>query len=72
VIEIIKGSAGFLLDQGYPLFFSEFGFDLRDDGIVLDHFINCFLLLAAELDFDWNIWTLGRSYYLKEGVTGFE
>ena len=59
VVGIIMISAGFLLEQGYPLFFSEFGMDLRGNDGFLNQYMNCFFALAAELDFDWNIWTLG-------------
>ncbi|KAJ6313481.1 hypothetical protein OIU77_014889 [Salix suchowensis] len=30
----------------------------------------CFLGVAAELDFDWALWTLVGSYYLRQGVVG--
>ncbi|XP_030956814.1 glycosyl hydrolase 5 family protein-like [Quercus lobata] len=72
VVGIIMRSAGFLLEQGYPLFFSEFGMDLRGNDGLLNQFMNCFFALAADLDFDWNLWTLGGSYYIKQGITEFE
>ncbi|KAK4549311.1 hypothetical protein RGQ29_032755 [Quercus rubra] len=58
--------------QGYPLFFSEFGMDLRGNDGLLNQYMNCFFALAADLDFDWNLWTLGGSYYIKQGITEFE
>ena len=72
VVDIFMRSAGFLLEQGWPLFFSEFGMDLRGTNEQLNRYMNCFFALAAELGFDWNIWTLGGSYYIKQGVTEFE
>ncbi|XP_027151665.1 glycosyl hydrolase 5 family protein [Coffea eugenioides] len=62
--------SGFLLDQGYPLFVSEFGVDLRGTNVNDNRFLNCFLGWAAELDLDWALWTLVGSYYLREGVAG--
>ncbi|KAI8014542.1 hypothetical protein LOK49_LG05G02896 [Camellia lanceoleosa] len=64
--------AGFVLEQGYPLFLSEFGVDLRGTDVIDNRYLNCFLGMAAELDFDWALWTLAGSYYLKEGVSGFD
>ncbi|KAI7988897.1 hypothetical protein LOK49_LG13G00526 [Camellia lanceoleosa] len=63
--------AGFVLEQGYPLFLSEFGVDLRGTDVTDNRYLNCLLGVAAELDFDWALWTLAGSYYLKEGVSGF-
>ncbi|GMH27664.1 hypothetical protein Nepgr_029507 [Nepenthes gracilis] len=61
---------GFLLDQQWPLFFSEFGIDLRGTNVNDNRYFNCFLGVAAELDLDWALWTLVGSYYLREGVLG--
>ncbi len=72
VQDTIMRVAGFLLEQGWPLFVSEFGMDLRGNDVLLNRYMNCFFALAAELDFDWNIWTLGGNYYIKQGVTEFE
>ncbi|KAJ8438555.1 hypothetical protein Cgig2_024644 [Carnegiea gigantea] len=62
--------SGFLLDQGYPLFVSEFGIDLRGTNVNDNRYFNCFLAWAAEYDLDWALWTLVGSYYLREGVVG--
>ena len=35
-------------------------------------FMNCFLSYASELDFDWAIWALTGSYYIREGTTDME
>ncbi|CAL5438421.1 unnamed protein product [Camellia sinensis] len=61
-----------VLDQGYPLFMSEFGVDLRGTNDNDNRYLNCFLGVAAELDLDWALWTLARSHYLREGVIGLE
>ena len=44
---------GYLLDLGWPLFMSEFGFDLRGTNINDNRYINCLMAVAAELDLDW-------------------
>ncbi|KAG0454956.1 hypothetical protein HPP92_024248 [Vanilla planifolia] len=63
---------GFLVKQGWPLFFSEFGVDQRGINTNDNRYLGCFLGLAAELDVDWALWTLQGSYYLREGVLGME
>ncbi|KAJ8758914.1 hypothetical protein K2173_002693 [Erythroxylum novogranatense] len=62
--------SGFLLDQGWPLFVSEFGVDQRGKNVNDNRYLGCFLGMAAELDFDWALWTIVGSYYLREGVVG--
>ncbi|MBA0702090.1 hypothetical protein Goari_022292 [Gossypium aridum] len=62
--------SGFLVDQGYPLFVSEYGVDQRGTNVNDNRYLNCFLGVAAELDLDWALWTLVGSYYLREGVIG--
>ncbi|KAH6809917.1 Cellulase hydrolase family protein [Perilla frutescens var. frutescens] len=64
--------AGFLLDQGYPLFLSEFGVDMRGINVNDNRYLNCFMGWAAELDLDWALWVLTGSYYLREGIAGYE
>ncbi|CAL5332866.1 unnamed protein product [Camellia sinensis] len=64
--------AGFVLDQGYPLFMSEFGVDLRGTNDNDNRYLNCFVGVAAELDLDWALWTLAGSYHLRDGVIGLE
>lgn len=63
---------GFLLDQGLPLFLSEFGIDQRGISVNDKRFLDCFYGVAAELDMDWALWTLQGSYYLREGVVGLD
>ncbi|GMP82591.1 hypothetical protein CsSME_00036830 [Camellia sinensis var. sinensis] len=72
VVDQMMRKAGFVLDQGYPLFMSEFGVDLRGTNDNDNRYLNCFLGVAAELDLDWALWTLAGSYYLREGVIGLE
>lgn len=62
--------SGFLLEQGRPLFVSEFGIDLRGTSVNDDRYMNCFASVAADLDLDWALWTLVGSYYLREGIVG--
>ncbi|KAK4485734.1 hypothetical protein RD792_008380 [Penstemon davidsonii] len=72
VVNDIKQKAGFLLDQGYPLFLSEFGFDMRGTNVNDNRYLNCFMGWAAEFDVDWALWALTGSYYLREGVVGMD
>ncbi|GAB4840500.1 hypothetical protein Ancab_021269 [Ancistrocladus abbreviatus] len=70
VVDNLMRMAGFLLDQGWPLFISEYGIDLRGTNVNDNRYFNCFLGVAAELDLDWALWTIAGSYYLREGVIG--
>ncbi|KAL2343117.1 hypothetical protein Fmac_004402 [Flemingia macrophylla] len=65
-------NSGFLVNQNWPLFISEFGVDLRGTNINDNRYLNCFMAVAAELDLDWALWTLAGSYYIREGVIGME
>ncbi|CAJ1979106.1 unnamed protein product [Sphenostylis stenocarpa] len=62
--------AGFLLDQGLPLFVSEIGVDMRGSNVNDNRYLNCFMAFAAQHDLDWAWWTLDGSYYIKQGVVG--
>lgn len=66
----VMRKGGFLLDQGWPLFLSEFGADQRGTNVNDNRFLNCFYGFAAELDLDWALWTIQGSYYLREGKVG--
>lgn len=68
----VMRKAGFLLEKGWPLFVSEFGVDQRGTNVNDNRYLNCFLAVAAELDWDWALWTLVGSYYLREGVVGLD
>ncbi|KAF9673395.1 hypothetical protein SADUNF_Sadunf10G0019800 [Salix dunnii] len=70
VVDNMMRMSGFLLDQGRPLFVSEFGVDQRGTNINDNRYLGCFLSVAAELDLDWALWTLVGSYYLRQGVIG--
>nr|DAD34406.1 TPA_asm: hypothetical protein HUJ06_005046 [Nelumbo nucifera] len=72
VVNALKNKILFVLDQGYPLFVSEFGIDLRGTNVKDNRYSSCIFGVAAELDFDWALWTLMGSYYLREGVLGLE
>ncbi|KAG1370043.1 glycosyl hydrolase 5 family protein [Cocos nucifera] len=64
--------AGFLLDQGWPLFLSEFGIDQRGTNVNDNRYFGCMLGVAAELDLDWALWALQGSYYIRERILGLE
>ncbi|KAK7247370.1 hypothetical protein RIF29_42252 [Crotalaria pallida] len=68
----VMRNSGYLVDQGYPLFVSEFGIDERGTNVNDNRYFNCFMAVAAELDFDWALWTLVGSYYFRQGVVGME
>lgn len=70
LVNNIMGMSGFLLDQGFPLFVSEWGVDLRGTNTNDNRYLNCFLAWIAEHDLDWALWTLAGNYYLREGVVG--
>ncbi|XP_074309904.1 glycosyl hydrolase 5 family protein-like [Silene latifolia] len=70
VVNNYMRTVGFLLDQGYPLFVSEWGIDMRGTNVNDNRYLNCFLTWVAEHDLDWALWTLAGSYYLREGVAG--
>lgn len=63
---------GFLINQGWPLFLSEFGIDQRGTNTNDNRYWGCILGWAAEFDVDWALWTLQGSYYLRQGVLGME
>ncbi|XP_023768356.1 glycosyl hydrolase 5 family protein [Lactuca sativa] len=72
ITDKMTNQAGFLLDQGYPLFVSEWGVDQTGTNENDNRYLNCFLGWVAEHDLDWALWTLVGSYYLREGVVGME
>ncbi|KAJ4977557.1 hypothetical protein NE237_008337 [Protea cynaroides] len=63
-----NGGGGFLVDQGFPLFISEFGVDQTGSNTGDNKYLICFSSVAALFDWDWALWTLGGSYYVREGV----
>ncbi|CAA7404843.1 unnamed protein product [Spirodela intermedia] len=62
----------FLLEQGHPLFLSEFGLDQRALSLADARFLSCLTAMAAELDLDWALWALQGSYYLREGTLAYD
>ncbi|PIA51561.1 hypothetical protein AQUCO_01100425v1 [Aquilegia coerulea] len=68
----LMGSAGFLLEQGFPLFLSEFGGDQRGINVNDNRFLNCMFGVIADLDLDWALWALQGSYYLRQGIVDME
>uniref|UniRef100_J3LYY1 Uncharacterized protein n=2 Tax=Oryza brachyantha TaxID=4533 RepID=J3LYY1_ORYBR len=72
VVGFIKYKGLFLLQQGWPLFFSEFGFDMSGAHVADNRYLTCFLSVAAEMDLDWAIWALQGSYYIREGTLAYD
>nr|CAH66880.1 OSIGBa0158F13.11 [Oryza sativa] len=72
VVDSIKKKGLFLLQQGWPLFFSEFGFDMSGTHVADNRYLTCFLTVAAEMDLDWAIWALQGSYYIREGTLAYD
>lgn len=72
IVEENMNRAGFLLDKGYPLFISEFGVEMKGTNVNDNRFLNCFMGWAAEHDVDWAYWAVAGSYYLREGVVGYD
>lgn len=69
----MMNSNGFLAEQGrYPVFVSEVGADGRGTGVADNRFISCFMAYAADQDWDFAVWSLQGSYYLREGVVELE
>ncbi|EEC77495.1 hypothetical protein OsI_16343 [Oryza sativa Indica Group] len=68
----VSRRALYLLDQGWPVFLSEFGVDNRGGNVNDNRYYGCVAAVAADLDLDWALWTLQGSYYLREGVLGLD
>ncbi|KAJ3675308.1 hypothetical protein LUZ60_004350 [Juncus effusus] len=64
----VMRKAGFLLDQGWPLFLSEWGLDMRGVNENDNRYFGCVMAVLAEMDLDWALWDLPGSYYLREGA----
>ncbi|XP_047306706.1 glycosyl hydrolase 5 family protein-like [Impatiens glandulifera] len=71
-IGLFFSKSGFLLDNGIPLFLSEFGTDQRGGDEMGNRYLNCLISVLAEKDLDWGWWALQGSYMLREGVTNME
>ncbi|KAF2292799.1 hypothetical protein GH714_029051 [Hevea brasiliensis] len=72
VMSNMRRVSWFLLDQGWPLFVSEFGLDQRGTNVNDNRYLGCFLGVEAELDLDWALRTLVGICYLRGGVLGFD
>ncbi|KAL8543554.1 hypothetical protein ACS0TY_004204 [Phlomoides rotata] len=59
-------------NNSFPLFLSEFGVNNKGDNEADNRYITCFLTAAAEVDFDWALWTLQGSYMLREGTINLD
>ncbi|KAF3562960.1 hypothetical protein DY000_02010983 [Brassica cretica] len=68
----LMNESGFLLEEGFPLFLSEFGIDQRGNNVNDNRFLSCFLALAMDLDLDWVIWTLAGSYYIRQKTIEYD
>ncbi|XP_043690331.1 glycosyl hydrolase 5 family protein-like [Telopea speciosissima] len=71
-VQIIKDQAFYLLDQGYPLFMSEWGINLGGNNVGDNRFASCAFALIAELDLDWAYWSLMGSYYYREHIMALD
>ncbi|XP_043687894.1 glycosyl hydrolase 5 family protein-like [Telopea speciosissima] len=67
-VQFLRDHAFFLLDQGYPLFMSEWGVYLGGNDVADNRYSSCAFALAAELDLDWALWALMGSYYYRENI----
>ncbi|XP_002284895.1 glycosyl hydrolase 5 family protein [Vitis vinifera] len=65
VVDSIMRRGGVLLQQGWPLMF------VSELGVDDNRHLNCFFGLAAELDFDWALWTLEETNGLMNWNSSF-
>ncbi|TVU13515.1 hypothetical protein EJB05_40575, partial [Eragrostis curvula] len=68
----VQQRALYLLDRGWPVILSEFGVDNRGGNLGDNRYWGCVAAAAAGLDLDWALWTLQGSYYLRNGVEGYD
>uniref|UniRef100_A0ACD5UQR1 Uncharacterized protein n=1 Tax=Avena sativa TaxID=4498 RepID=A0ACD5UQR1_AVESA len=71
-VESLRAKGLFLHEQGWPLFFSEIGFDLSGTHTGDNRYFTCFLSIAAEMDLDFAFWALQGSYCIREGVLAYD
>lgn len=67
----VMNTTGFLIDN-YPLFVSEFGVNERGARLEDNKYLNCFMAYAVDQDWDFGIWSLHGSYYLRKGVVDMD
>ncbi|TVU03465.1 hypothetical protein EJB05_51017, partial [Eragrostis curvula] len=68
----VQQRALYLLDRGWPVILSEFGVDNRGGNLGDNRYWGCVAAAAAGLDLDWALWTLQGSYYIRNGVEGYD
>ncbi|XP_004143963.2 glycosyl hydrolase 5 family protein [Cucumis sativus] len=69
VMDKFEREAGFVVDMKdpYPLFLSEFGYDLRGGNKAQNRFMSCFLARIIGKDIDWAYWAFQGSYMYRQG-----
>lgn len=74
VMEKFETQAGFIVDMNnpYPLFLSEFGYDISGGNKAQDKYMSCFLARIAAKDLDWALWAFQGSYMYRTGQEDFE
>ncbi|KAK4780004.1 hypothetical protein SAY87_016110 [Trapa incisa] len=69
----VMDKEGFIADERRaPMFVSEFGINAQRGDVNDDRYINCFMAMAPDQDWDFAVWGLQGSYYFREGVIGME
>ncbi|XP_031402693.1 glycosyl hydrolase 5 family protein-like [Punica granatum] len=69
----VMGRAGFLAQKNLsPLFLSEFGVDARGTNADDNRYLSYIMAMAAAGDWDFAVWGLHGSYFLREGMVGME
>lgn len=74
ITQEIHKQAGFLVEgeNAAPLFVSEFGMKQVEANRAESLFSGCFMGYLADMDLDWSIWALQGSYYIRNGIHGFD
>ncbi|KAL4019131.1 hypothetical protein IC575_022770 [Cucumis melo] len=70
VKEKFEREAGFVVNmenEPYPLWLSEFGYDLRGDNKAQNRFMSCFLAHIVGKDLDWAYWAFQGTYMYRQG-----
>lgn len=69
-------ASGFILQQGKPytgpLWMSEFGVGVAAPSDAEQGWLACVVDYMTENDAEWDVWTLGGDYYVREGKVNFE
>ncbi|KAG6585801.1 hypothetical protein SDJN03_18534, partial [Cucurbita argyrosperma subsp. sororia] len=74
IMEKFEKEAGFVVDMEnpYPLFLSEFGYDQSGGNDAQNRFMSCFLARIVEKDIDWALWAFQGSYMYRQGHQDIE